>query len=331
MALGSASASPDGPDLAAAADSAARRRGLRPLQDLAGSPSSPRAAGGAVPIELAARTHDGARNRRAAIVVPGDRAATQPTVRRRRRCGSAASDASPSSAADEPVDLGELRPGPAACCACWPSTSAPACTARSLFDELWPDDDEAGAQRKLQVAISSIRRVARSRSGRRDAPPRRRLPARCRRRRDVRRPRVPRRPSARRGRSLGRRRRRRRRTRSSGAPSPSTPASCCRRTAPRSGSCGAPATPDGGDRHRPRARPAAARHAAPAEAVAVARRGLAVDRYSDPLWRLLARQRSTADGDLAEQARAVAHYDEVLAELGITPLSRSCTATFDAC
>jgi two-component SAPR family response regulator len=55
----------------------------------------------------------------------------------------------------------------------------------------------------------------------------------------------------------------------------------------------------------------------PGEAVAVARWGLAVDRYSDPLWRLLLAT-LTADGDLAGHALALARYDDVLRELGVS-------------
>jgi two-component SAPR family response regulator len=53
------------------------------------------------------------------------------------------------------------------------------------------------------------------------------------------------------------------------------------------------------------------------EAADACRTGLAVDRYCDPLWRLLVAALE-AGGDLAETARTVAQYDEVLAELGVT-------------
>jgi len=54
----------------------------------------------------------------------------------------------------------------------------------------------------------------------------------------------------------------------------------------------------------------------PRGAIEVCRTGIAVDRYADPLWRLLLRGLA-ADGDLAGQARARAQYDAVLTELGI--------------
>jgi DNA-binding SARP family transcriptional activator len=54
----------------------------------------------------------------------------------------------------------------------------------------------------------------------------------------------------------------------------------------------------------------------PDEAVGVSRWGLAVDRYSDPLWRLLLGALA-ADGDLAGHALAATRYSDVLAELGI--------------
>jgi DNA-binding SARP family transcriptional activator len=54
----------------------------------------------------------------------------------------------------------------------------------------------------------------------------------------------------------------------------------------------------------------------PGEAVSVARWGLAVDRYSDPLWRVLLAALA-ADGDLAGRALAEAGYDDVLRDLGV--------------
>ncbi|MET0145818.1 MAG: AAA family ATPase [Ilumatobacteraceae bacterium] len=56
--------------------------------------------------------------------------------------------------------------------------------------------------------------------------------------------------------------------------------------------------------------------ARPADAVEVCRWGLTIDRYCDPLWRLLVGGLD-AQGDLAGRARADAQYDEVLAELGV--------------
>ena len=55
----------------------------------------------------------------------------------------------------------------------------------------------------------------------------------------------------------------------------------------------------------------------PGEAVRVCRAGLAADRYCDPLWRLLLRALDAAH-DPAGHARARHQYDAVLADLGIT-------------
>jgi DNA-binding SARP family transcriptional activator len=57
----------------------------------------------------------------------------------------------------------------------------------------------------------------------------------------------------------------------------------------------------------------------PGEAVKVCRNGLAADRYCDPLWRLLL-QALDAAHDTAGHARARHQYDAVLTDLGITPL-----------
>ena len=56
----------------------------------------------------------------------------------------------------------------------------------------------------------------------------------------------------------------------------------------------------------------------PEAAAAACDRGLRLDRYRDPLWRLRIRA-SDAAGDIAESARVRALYHEVLAELGIDP------------
>ena len=55
----------------------------------------------------------------------------------------------------------------------------------------------------------------------------------------------------------------------------------------------------------------------PAAAIEVCRRGLEADRYCDPLWRLLLNALQ-ADDDLAGHALAMGQYDGVLAELGVS-------------
>jgi DNA-binding SARP family transcriptional activator len=55
----------------------------------------------------------------------------------------------------------------------------------------------------------------------------------------------------------------------------------------------------------------------PMGAIEVCRRGLEADRYSDPLWRLLLTSLE-ADDDLAGHALAMSRYDAVLAELGVS-------------
>ena len=57
--------------------------------------------------------------------------------------------------------------------------------------------------------------------------------------------------------------------------------------------------------------------ATPLAAIEVCRAGLAIDRFADPLWRLLLRALD-ADDDPAGHARAGTEYDAVLAELGVT-------------
>jgi DNA-binding SARP family transcriptional activator len=55
----------------------------------------------------------------------------------------------------------------------------------------------------------------------------------------------------------------------------------------------------------------------PAAAIDVCRSGLEADRYSDPLWRLLL-SALQADNDLAGHALASSQYDVILAELGVS-------------
>jgi predicted Zn-dependent protease len=54
----------------------------------------------------------------------------------------------------------------------------------------------------------------------------------------------------------------------------------------------------------------------PAGAAQAAAGGLRIDRYHDPLWRLLATAREQA-GDHVAASRARAEYAQVLAELGL--------------
>jgi two-component SAPR family response regulator len=185
-----------------------------------------------------------------------------------------------------------------------------------LWNELWPDDDESGASRKLQVAISSIRRVLEL-SGAKDV---------IRRRGDVylidanqdvacdvqeftravgearallaRRATVDAIPVLRRARELY-----------SGD------------LLPEDGAAEWVVT----IRQQLQAAACDIAHALgtvlleqrqSAEAVGVCRWGLANDRFHDPLWRLLL-DALDADNDLAGRAKAVDAYDSVLVELGI--------------
>jgi DNA-binding SARP family transcriptional activator len=53
-------------------------------------------------------------------------------------------------------------------------------------------------------------------------------------------------------------------------------------------------------------------------AARAANAGLRIDRYHDPLWRLLIRARDAA-GDQGAATRARASYERMLAELGVEP------------
>jgi DNA-binding SARP family transcriptional activator len=299
-------ASRDDPALADLADTAviaARRKGLRPLQELA---------------ELArAETTDGA-TVAGGIVAPaatstGDTTGgTRPAAHLRFRCFGRFDV----HRGDDPVDLSELRPRARSVLRMLAVNLAGGVHRQVLFDELWPDDDEAAASRKLQVAISSIRRVIEPTG-----------PHVLRRRDDV------------------------------YALDPDAGVSCDVDEFERAAAAARARTavgaveeaesmqrrvlalyagdllPEDGaadwvvrarDVHRATvietARALArhllddGRHAAAAE---VCRAALLVDRYSDPRWRLLVASLE-ADGELAEKARTLAQYDEVLAELGIT-------------
>jgi len=59
----------------------------------------------------------------------------------------------------------------------------------------------------------------------------------------------------------------------------------------------------------------------PSGSAAAASSGLRIDRYADPLWRLLIEARTQA-GDLAAAARAQADYERMLTEVGAAPAIR---------
>jgi len=58
-----------------------------------------------------------------------------------------------------------------------------------------------------------------------------------------------------------------------------------------------------------------------AGAAQAAAKGVRIDRYHDPLWRLLASAREQA-GDHVAASRARAEYAQVMAELGLDPAAR---------
>ena len=290
-------------DLADTAVIAARRKGLRPLQEL---------------VELArTATVDGV-TVVGGMVVPGSPTAAEasddhrPPAALRFRCFGRFDVHH----ADQPVDLSELRPRARSVLRMLAVNLVRGVHRQVLFDELWPDDDEAAASRKLQVAISSIRRALEPIG-----------PHVLRRRDDV------------------------------YALDTEAGVSCDvddfehlaaeARALLANGAAddaervqrrvlalyvGELLPEDGAAEWVVRARDIqratvaetaralashladAGRHAAAAE---VCRAALVVDRYCDPLWRLLVASLD-ADGELAEKARTVAQYDEVLAELGIT-------------
>ena len=137
------------PTFAALADIAviaARRKGLRPLQELAELARTPLPDGVAVA---------------GGIVVPhapsgGESIDGQgPPAALRFRCFGRFDVHH----GDEVVDLTDLRPRARSVLRMLAVNLARGVHRQVLFDELWPDDDEAAASRKLQVAISSIRRA----------------------------------------------------------------------------------------------------------------------------------------------------------------------------
>jgi DNA-binding SARP family transcriptional activator len=304
---------PAGAGLAETAVVAARRKALRPLLDLAELARHGAAAMWAPESGIAAPTPRGA----AAVDDPdaGQGGAGRPTapVALRIEClgGFCATSHG------EPLALGELRPRARSVLRMLAVNLASGVHRRVLCDELWPDDDEEAATRKLQVAVSSIRRVLDQHG----------CPGVLVRRGDVyaldaaagvtcdvgdleR--------AAADGRAFA----------AQGAAGHAEPA---RRRALEL-YAGELLPEEGAAEWVVRARDvlralvaetarALGQHLLDAarfrEAADVCRSGLAVDRYSDPLWRLLVTSLD-ADGDLAETARASAQYDEVLAELGIT-------------
>ena len=294
------------PPFAALADIAviaARRKGLRPLQELAELARTPIPDGVAVA---------------GGIVVPSSPSGSEsvdgrrPPAALRFRCFGRFDVHH----GDEPVDLTDLRPRARSVLRMLAVNLGRGVHRQVLFDELWPDDDEAAASRKLQVAISSIRRALEPIG-----------PHVLRRRDDV------------------------------YALDADAGVSCdvddFERAAAEARALGAAGgrdaaaavqgrvlalyagelLPEDGaaewvvrarDIHRATVAETAralashllevGRHAAAAE---VCRSALLVDRYCDPLWRLLVASLD-ADGELAEKARTVAQYDEILAELGIS-------------
>jgi DNA-binding SARP family transcriptional activator len=301
---------PEGSDLADTAVLAARRKGLRPLLELAelarGGSSGGRATASGIAVPAATTV---AR----AATVDGDEAAVGTPVALRFEClGRFVAHRS-----GAPLELGELRPRARTVLRMLAVNLSTGVHRQLLFDELWPDDDEEAAARKLQVAVSSIRRVLDLQG----------CPGVLVRRGDVYALDVTAGVScdvadleraAADGRALA----------AQGAAADAEPAQ--RRALglytgellPEEGAA------DWVVRARDVLRAALVETARSlahhlldvarfTEAADACRTGLAVDRYCDPLWRLLVAALE-AGGDLAETARTVAQYDEVLAELGVT-------------
>lgn len=323
MALGGVGR-PDGPALATAADSAARRRGLWALQELAGFGVLATTAGSEVltgAAEALTSTYGIAAPDR---LLPPDRLLQghHPT----------ATSGTPAVAAAElrieclgrftvrrgadVIVLGGLRPRARAVLRMLAVHLGVGVHRQTLCDELWPDDDEAGASRKLQVAISSIRRVLET-TGSSEVVGRRGDVYLLDADRGV----------------------------ACDVHEFSTAVSDARSLVGRGATADAEPIlrralelyagdllPDDGAaewvvslRQQLQGAATDAAHSLgslllnggrPAEAVAVCRWGLATDRYSDPLWRLLL-DSLQADGDLAGRALAMARYNELLVELGV--------------
>jgi DNA-binding SARP family transcriptional activator len=158
VALRSIGAEEEGP--ASAAEVAAKRRGLRPLERLA---HLARVAGTAEPervATLAAELHNDHGLAfpavAASVAGAGSAPAAAPIARRVViRCFGRFTVL----VDDEPVDLSALRPRARAVLRMLAVRFGHGVHRDVLGDELWPGDDEASAAKKLQVAISSIRRV----------------------------------------------------------------------------------------------------------------------------------------------------------------------------
>jgi DNA-binding SARP family transcriptional activator len=317
MALGCVG-QPDGPALATAAESAARRRGLWALQQLAGfgvlattarsevltgaAEALTSTYGIAAPDRLLHGHHPAATLETPAVAAAGLRIEClgRFTVRR----------------GADVIVLGGLRPRARAVLRMLAVHLGVGVHRQTLCDELWPDDDEAGASRKLQVAISSIRRVLET-TGSSEVVGRRGDVYLLDADRGV----------------------------ACDVQEFSTAVSDARTLVSRGGNADAEPVlrralelyagdllPDDGAadwvvtlRQQLQAAATDAAHSLgtlllhggrPAEAVGVCRWGLATDRYCDPLWRLLL-ESLEADGDLAGRALAMARYDEMLAELGV--------------
>jgi two-component SAPR family response regulator len=312
----------------AAADSAARRGGLRALQGIVDA-ASPAVAGDPAVFERAAslaEVHG--------IVVPEflarsrhDLAPPSPIADDARTSGNAVAPTPATElriqclgrfevcAAEGAIDLTELRPRARTVLRMLAAHLDAGIHRQMLCEHLWPDDDEAAAARKLQVTISSIRRTLELAGA----------PDVVRRRDDVY--------------LLDRRR-----VVCDADEFTKLVAEARLLLARGESSAGAAAlrraqeiymgdllTEDGAAEWVIGARQQlhlAATDAAftlatmlvnehqPGEAVGVCRWGLAVDRFHDPLWRLLLTA-MRARGDLAGHARASAAYDAMLAELGV--------------
>jgi DNA-binding SARP family transcriptional activator len=148
----------DGP--ASAAEVAAKRRGLRPLERLA---HLARVAATAEPERVAVL----------AAELRDDHGLSFPLVAASAAAAEASAVVAPVARGvdircfgrftvlvdDEPVDLSILRPRARAVLRMLAVRFGHGVHRDVLGDELWPGDDEASAAKKLQVAISSIRRV----------------------------------------------------------------------------------------------------------------------------------------------------------------------------
>jgi DNA-binding SARP family transcriptional activator len=212
-----------------------------------------------------------------------------------------------------PVGLGGLRPRARAVLRLLAVGETGGVHRNVLCDELWPDDDEDSATRKLHVAISSVRRAVDDAGA---AIVRRQgemylldADVRC----DVRQFRDELAAA---------------RHAADGPRSPAATASLRRALALHRGALlPEDVASDWIERNRRELQAMAAdaaRRLAGAlladgdavGAIEVCRAGLAVDRYADPVWRLLI-EALHADGDLAGRALAEAQYDAVLAEIGV--------------